>query len=110
MVEKVTAMRRLHDPPGVHHVHEVAQTGHHAEVVGDHHHRGAQVVDHLPEQLEHLGLDGHVQCGGRLVADQQGRLAGQGNGDQRPLPHTAGELVRVLAQPAPGIGDAAATE
>ena len=62
--------------------------------------------DQLLEQLEDLRLDGHVERGGRLVGDQQPRLAGQRHRDQRPLPHAAGELVRVLLQPPVRVGDA----
>ena len=47
------------------------------------------------EHLEHLGLHGHVERGGRLVGDQQLRVAGDGHGDHRPLAHAAGELVGV---------------
>ena len=50
-------------------------------------------------QLQNLGLNGHVQSGGRLVGNQDVRLAGQGHGDHDPLTHTAGELVGVLLHP-----------
>ena len=46
-------------------------------------------------QVEDLRLDGDVERGGRLVGDQQRRLAGQRHGDHRPLPHAARKLVRV---------------
>ncbi|KTT88714.1 hypothetical protein NS44R_15085, partial [Mammaliicoccus sciuri] len=46
------------------------------------------------------------ECGGRLVGDQQLRLAGQGDGDRDALAHAAGKLVRVLFQPLLGRGDA----
>ena len=44
------------------------------------------------DKLQNLGLDGHVQRGGGLIADQDFRLAGQGNGDNNTLAHTAGIL------------------
>ena len=62
--------------------------------------------DQLLEQLEDLRLDGHVERGGRLVGDQQPGPAGHRHRDQRALPHAAGELVRVLLEPAPRVGDA----
>ena len=49
---------------------------------------------------EHLRLHHHVERGGRLVGDQQPRLAGQRHRDQHPLPLAAGELVRVGARAA----------
>jgi hypothetical protein len=48
-------------------------------------------------QVEHLGLDGRVQRGGRLVQDQQRRLCRQRHGDDDPLRHPAGQLERVPA-------------
>ena len=51
------------------------------------------------DQLEHLALDRDVQRGGGLVGDQQRRGAHQPHADHRPLPHAAGELVRVLLGP-----------
>ena len=58
------------------------------------------------EQLEHLNLDRHVERGRRLVAEDQLRLAGQGDRDHDPLAHAAGELVRVGARAARRVGDA----
>ena len=46
---------------------------------------------------------GHVERRGRLVGDQQVRLAGQRDRDHDPLPHAARQLVRVVrADAAPG--------
>ena len=46
-----------------------------------------------------LGLDRHVERGGRLVGDEQPRLAQQAHRDHGPLPHAARQLVRVVAEP-----------
>jgi hypothetical protein len=53
------------------------------------------------QQVEDLGLDGSVQCGGRLVRDDQLRAQRERHRDHRALPHAAGELVRVPAGYAP---------
>src|SRR3546814_4618680 len=53
------------------------RSGHHAEVVGDQHHAHAELAANVGDQLQHLGLDGDVERGGRLVGDQQLRPAGQ---------------------------------
>ena len=58
----------------------------------------------LSEQIEDLGLNGHVKCGRRLVRNEQGWVAGQSHGDHHALLHTAAELVRVIALSAFGIG------
>ena len=50
-------------------------------------------------------MDGHIQRGGRLVADQNIRIGGEGNGDDDPLPHPAREFEGVLAEPLPRLGD-----
>ena len=53
----------------------------------------------LGQLLQDLPLGDHVQGGGRLVHDHHGGLQGQRHGDHDPLPHPAGQLVRVAAQP-----------
>ncbi len=59
---------------GVHDRQSVAQLAEHRQVVRDeddrHSHAGANVL----QQSEDLILDRHVECGGRLVAEQQFRL------------------------------------
>ena len=57
------------------------------------------------DEVEHLGLDGRVEAGGRLVEDQQRRVLGQRHRDDHALLHAAGELVRVAAHHAVGVGD-----
>ena len=47
------------------------------------------------QQVEDAGLHGDVQRGGRLVGDQQLRVAADRHRDHRPLQLAAGELVRV---------------
>ena len=57
----------LHDVTCVHDGHPVGDVGHHAQIVGDED-DGQVVLDlHLLEQLQDLGLNGHIQCGGRLI-------------------------------------------
>ena len=51
------------------------------------------------DQVEDLRLHGDVERGGRLVGDQQLRVADQRHRDHRALPHAAGELVRVVVDP-----------
>ena len=65
-----------------------------------------QPLPQAVDQVEDLGLDRDVQRGGRLVGDQQLRLAGQRHGDHHPLAHAAGELVRVVVEPLRGPRDA----
>jgi hypothetical protein len=55
---------------------------------------GLALDDQLAQQLEDLRRDRHVECRGRLVGDEQARLAGQRHRDHHALPHAAGQLVR----------------
>ena len=96
----------LHDVPGVHDGHPVGDVGHHPEVVGDEDHRQVIFDPQVFEQLQDLGLDGDVQGGGGLVADQDLGVAGHRDGDDHPLAHPARKLVRVLLEAALGVSDA----
>ena len=70
--------------------------------MGDHDHGGIEVLLQLPHQLQDLGLDGNVQSCGRLVGDQQVRLADQSDGDTDALLHSAGKLEGILIFPFSG--------
>ena len=52
------------------------------------------------QQVEDLRLDRHVERGRRLVGDQQPRIAGDGHRDHHALVHAAGELMRIVSEPA----------
>ena len=54
-----------------------------------------ELVAESLEQLEDLRLDHDVEGGRRLVADDHGRVAGEGHRDHRSLAHAARQLVRV---------------
>ena len=99
--------RRLLDlAAGIHDHHPLRDLGHHAEIVGDQHDGGADAVLQVAHQVEDLRLDGDVERRGRLVGDQQLRVAGQRHGDHHPLAHAARELVRIFAHPARRLRDA----
>ena len=83
----------LRDAPGVHDHHPVAGLGDDREVVGDEDEGQAELLAQLLQQLQDLRLDHHVQGRRRLVADDDGRVAGQGHRDHRPLAHPARQLV-----------------
>jgi hypothetical protein len=55
----------------VHHDDLVGDLGDHTHVVRDEHHRHAVADLQLLDQVQDLGLRGHVQRGGGLVGDQQ---------------------------------------
>ena len=86
----------LHNVACVHHSHAVCNVCHNAQIVGDHDDGQIVLEPHFLQKLQNLGLNGHVQCGGRLVADQDLGAAGHRNGNDHTLAHATGELVRVL--------------
>ena len=53
----------------------------------------------LLDQLQDLRLNRHIECGRRLIADQQVWITGQRDRDHDTLPHTTGELVRIVLHP-----------
>ena len=83
----------------------IAHLGDHAEVVADEQQRGPELVTQRRDQVEHLGLDGRVERGRRLVEDQQRRLGGERHRDHDALEHPARELVRIAVHDAAGVGD-----
>ena len=88
---------------GAHHHDVVAGLGDDPEVVGDQAGRHGPLTGELDDQVEDVGLDRHVEPGGRLVEDEQGRPAGQRQRDLHPLRRSAGELVRILMQATAGF-------
>ena len=60
--------------------------------------------------IEDRLLDGHVEGAGRLVGDEQLRVARQRDRDQGPLLHPARKLVRELVEDAPDVGQAGRAE
>ena len=92
----------LHDPAEVHHGDPVGEVADDAEVVRD-----EQVARLAPElelgqQVEDGGLDRHVEGAGRLVGDDDPRVAGERPGDRDPLLEPARQLARLEVEVALG--------
>ncbi len=84
----------LEQGAGVEHVDAVAAGEGQPEIVGDEDHAHAPPALHTAEQLQDLGLGGHVEGGRGLVGDQQLRVARQRRGQGDALTHAARELER----------------
>ena len=97
MVEHVLQRTLLHHVSGVHDGHLVTDLRHDAQIVGDHDEGGLVLFAQILHQIQHLSLDGHIQRGGGLISDQQLGVAGQRDGDDHTLLHTAGELMGIVA-------------
>ena len=89
------AVTDLDDLAEIHHRDVGAEVTDHREVVGDEQEGDPELLLHVLQQVDHLGLDRHVERGNGLVRDQQLGLEGQGTGDADALPLTTGELARV---------------
>ena len=67
--------------------------------MGDHDEAHAGLCLELHQQIEDLLLDRHVERGGRLVGDQQFRIAGDRHRDHHALALATRHLVREVVQP-----------
>ena len=104
--EEIPGGGRLDDLALEHHCDAIGEIGDHAHVVGDEDDRGSVLVAQVAQQFEDLGLDRHVEGGGRLVGDDHRRVQRQRHRDHDALLLPAGELVRVVVDPALGFRDA----
>ena len=89
---------KLHDLAQIHHPDALAAVLHHAQVVGDEEIGQVQLLLQVLQQVDDLGLDGHIQSGHRLVADDELGVEGQSPGDAHPLLLAAGHLVGIAVQ------------
>ena len=106
IVEDLLRRAGLHDPPGVHHRHPVRHPGHHPQIVGNKDRGRAQPGLNVPQEVQDLGLDGHVQGRGGLVGKEDAGAPGQGDGHDAALPLSAREVVGVELHPLLGPVDA----
>ena len=72
----------------------------------DEHDGGIDAVLQVAQQVEDLGLDGHVERRGGLVGDDELGAARKRHGDHDALAHTAGELMREHLVDALAVGNA----
>ncbi|KKN95133.1 hypothetical protein LCGC14_0182020, partial [marine sediment metagenome] len=61
----------FHQPPEIHHGHPVGQVAHHAQVVRDEQVGEAELLAQVLQKVDDLRLDGDVERGNRLVADDE---------------------------------------
>ena len=99
--------RELDDLAEVHHGDPVAHVADDSEVVRDEDVGELELVLQVVEQVQHLRLDGDVECRDGLVRDDQLRPQGERARDPDSLPLAAGELMReavvVLRREADGL-------
>ena len=88
----------LHHPAQVHDHDPVGNVAHHTQGVGDKQICQVIFLLHLLQQIDDLGLNGHIQGGNRFVADHHLGLEDERPGNANPLPLAAGEGVGIPAQ------------
>ena len=93
----------LDDASGVHDRDAIGDLDGGADVVGDEDHRHAGLALQFAQEQQNLDLHRRVERRGRLVGEQQARLAGQRQGDHRALAHAARELVGIGVETSPGL-------
>ena len=91
----VGGLRGLDHAALLHHHHAVAIGGGQAEIMRDQDRRHAALLGELDDQVHDGLLRGDVEAGGRLVRDQELRIAGERQRDHDALAHAAGQLERI---------------
>ena len=97
--------RLLHHARRVKNRHVVGILGDDSEIVRHQDHGQPQPHLQLADQIENLRLYRHVERGGRLVRDQQARIARQRHRDHHALAHPARQLMRIVVDAALGVGN-----
>ena len=61
--------------PLLHHGHAIGKAAHEVQIVRDQQHGHAGFPLQILQEFQNLGLNGHIQRGGRFVRDQNTRVA-----------------------------------
>ncbi len=69
--EDIVERAAFHDLAAIHHDDFLGDIGDHPEIVGDQQHGHSELALQLDEQLQDLRLNRYIECGRRLVRDQQ---------------------------------------
>jgi hypothetical protein len=105
LLEHGGCVAELDDPAQVHDGNARAHRAHHGEVVRDEDVGEREGFLKAPEELEHAGLHGHVEAGGRLVEDDHPRPQRQDPRQPDATLLAAAQLVRVEIQVRAGQAD-----
>src|SRR5439155_11697483 len=91
----------LHNAPQIHDGDAVTDVAYHGQVVRDEEIREPELVLQIREQVDDLGLGGHVERAHGLVAHEQARVQSQRARDGNALTLSPRELVRIPPQVMP---------
>ena len=98
LAEQSSAIVLFDDVTSIHDTYPVGNFADQVQIVADQQHRHAEFLLQFLEQFEDFQLYRDIQCGGRLVGDQQLRFIGQGHGDHHTLALAAGQFMGIGAQ------------
>jgi len=88
---------KFHQIACIHDCYMVGDLRDHRQIMGYEQNCQSEAAPEIGEQFEYLCLDSDVQCGGRLVGDQQLGAIHNRYGDHDSLTHAARELMRIVA-------------
>src|SRR6266550_8702727 len=94
---KLAGWRGFDDAPEIHDGNALADMLDDRQIVGNKEISEPEFLLQVIQQIDDLGLDRHIQCRHRLIADNQFRLDGERARDTDALALTAGELVRITS-------------
>jgi RecB family endonuclease NucS len=88
----------LDEAARVHHSDAIGDLDRDTHIVGDKQDGHAQLALETSQKLENLDLHRRIERRGRLVGEEQARLAGESKRDHGPLAHAARHFVRVIVE------------
>jgi len=97
--EEVTRRPQFENRSAIHHCNSIGPARQDAEVVRHHDHRHIALLLFCLQEVQNLRFDCDIESGRRFIRENQCRSAAQCDGNPESLPHTAGELMRVIPDP-----------
>src|SRR5207302_1907300 len=92
--EKAPRFTKLHNLAQVHHRHPIADMLNDTQSMRNKEIGEAELCPKVGHEVQYLCLHGDIECGYRLVRDDQVRVQSEGAGDADSLPLSAAERVR----------------
>ena len=93
--EKLIHGRQFRDLAQIHYRHLIGEMPNHRQIVTDEPICQAESILQFFKQVDHLGLDGNIQRGDWLIADDQVRVKREGAGNSDPLASSPRKFVRI---------------
>ncbi len=97
-MENIGSSANFHLLAAIHDNGTVGDLRHHAHIMGDEQNRRAFLLLKRLDEVKDLALNGHIECGRRLVGDQQLRPGCKRHGDHHALAHAAGKAMRIFIE------------